>query len=97
MAAAVLARRGHHRERGDRLVVVLNPPTEPSRAHTEEGGAASKATGRIWQAGARVALLLAELIYPKARCIHGAQKKFGTIENIAAANQARAPGEEQVQ
>lgn len=32
---AAQAHPGHHREHDDSLVVVLNPPTEPSRAHRE--------------------------------------------------------------
>lgn len=47
----VLVCPGHHRGPDDSLVVVLNPPTGPSRAHSEggreKGGAASKARGRI--------------------------------------------------
>lgn len=34
----MLACPGHHREPDDSLVVVLNPPTEPSRARSEGGG-----------------------------------------------------------
>jgi len=95
--AAVLACPGHHSEPNDTLVVVLNPPTEPLRARSEGGRAASEARGRIWQAGARAALPLAEPIYPTARCIHGVQKNLEPLKNIAAANQEQAPGEERVQ